>query len=310
MLGYIPELATTNEAVAKNVPVQSVKAGRQRCQRRGTAVRLPPPTRMGGVVVAKQAIEAKKKREAVEAEAKRKAAIEQAQLEKERAKAETRRQLDAARNARGTEVQYRLHDVDGSNAYISKHFNRTVTSIATNGDATIILYEQQPPMWTAGLPTGLYKLVDNRAKHLPKPTYVALGSFGRYVIVFDDGSSQWVGSDDMSAELQKTKRSIQSVAFGASFDSYFIVYTDGGRSYVDVPAGLSEQIEKRQGRGDLKCVSLGPDGEWYLSVKNSRAWWSGSQVFIDDLRDYKDTYNIQFVDFGNNDQFIFRYSHD
>lgn len=48
MLGYIPELATTNEAVAKNVPVQSVQAGRQRCQRRGTAVRLPPPTRMGG----------------------------------------------------------------------------------------------------------------------------------------------------------------------------------------------------------------------------------------------------------------------
>jgi hypothetical protein len=57
---------------------------------------------------------------------------------------------------------------------------------------------------------------------------------------------------------------------------YFIVYTDGVWSYVDAPSGLKDKLEARKRASDLSCVSLGPDGEWFLYGKNGRAWWDGT----------------------------------
>ena len=95
---------------------------------------------------------------------------------------------------------------------------------------------------------------------LPSPTYVSIGSQDRYYIEFADGESEWVGCDDMSDELKSTSKSVKTVAFGEHWGSYFVVFTDGGYRFNNVPYALSDLIQnKRKAKGDLKCVSLGPD---------------------------------------------------
>jgi len=58
------------------------------------------------------------------------------------------------------------------------------------------------------------------------------------------------------------EREVVSVAFFSDWDSYFIVYEGGGFYCQNVPCGLADHMEKRWLEGDIKCVSLGPAGEY------------------------------------------------
>ena len=62
---------------------------------------------------------------------------------------------------------------------------------------------------------------------------------------------------------------VRSVAFGEGFDSHFLVFNDGWWDYDgDIPDGLHRLMDSRKFRSDLTCVSLGPDGEWFLRAQN------------------------------------------
>ena len=76
--------------------------------------------------------------------------------------------------------------------------------------------------------------------------------------------------------LKKSSTVIASVAFGEYWDSNFIVFEDGSWAYQNIPNGLVDVIKRRQERCDLSCVSLAPDGEYYMSAQNGRAWWGGN----------------------------------
>ena len=53
--------------------------------------------------------------------------------------------------------------------------------------------------------------------------------------------------------------------------------------------------------------SLGPDGEYYIAAKNGRAWWGGMTTkALQDMRKFND--RIKFMDFGDDDTYLFRYS--
>ena len=72
--------------------------------------------------------------------------------------------------------------------------------------------------------------------------------------------------------------------------------------------GLDNKIEARGKRGDLKCVSLGPNGEWYLAAANGRAWLGGySNESLLESQIKNIYYRITFMDFGGNDTFIVRF---
>ena len=236
-------------------------------------------------------------RQRAEAERQRAAAAQAAAAEEERqrqaaaqaAAAEEERQRQAAaqaaaiaeaarqekvrvRNARGTRYKFwcaHAEDVD-------KNMRDDCTCVAINGTAAIFLYEGGGWAYTANLCTNLFKKLNGRSINHPSPLYVAMGTMDRYYIRFANGKSEWAGCDCMSEELNSTSRAVKTVAFGRTFESHFIVYEDGGWSYMgDIPDGLQKQIEKRDKRADLACVSLGPDGEWYLKARNGKAWWNG-----------------------------------
>ena len=120
--------------------------------------------------------------------------------------------------------------------------------MATNGDATIFLYDHGGWTWTprSGLPKSLHNKLKGRNRHtMPSPIYVSLGSEDRYYIEFADGKSQWIGPDDLSDALnEEATRSVASVAFGEDMNSYFIVFKDGGWSYYNVPSDLDDLVTK------------------------------------------------------------------
>jgi hypothetical protein len=237
-----------------------------------------------------KALEEQKERERLEA-----LAIQQAREAVERQKM---LKLDQIRTARGKYIEVSVTEAK----FVSDSFDETVKCIACGGTSTIMIYESGGLTWSAGLAKNLHNKLQ---KTLPNPTYVAMGSRDRYYIEFEDGEVEWVGCNKMGKALRKNSSGIASVAFGEDWDSYFIVFKDGWWSYNNIPQELIDVLEKRHRRGDLACVSLGPNGEYYMSALNGRCWWGGMSnkafVYIGKFRD-----SITFMDFGDNNSYLFR----
>jgi len=211
----------------------------------------------------------------------------------------------AAQFARGREMTGLLRQMD----FVDEQFDETTTSMATNGMATVLLYEHGT--WCGcslgSLPSSLLKALkrSERRSSDSKPTYVALGSKNRYYVEFDDGSSLWYGPDSLTEALKESDQSVASVAFGSTWTSYFVVFDNGGWNYGGIPDGLSDLIRRRNRRADLVSVALGPDGEWFLRARNGKCWWNGTSHAFDKFA-YKRS--PMFVDFGCNDTYIIRYN--
>eukprot|EP00523_Entomoneis_sp_CCMP467_P014636 CAMPEP_0168772292 /NCGR_PEP_ID=MMETSP0725-20121227/3881_1 /TAXON_ID=265536 /ORGANISM="Amphiprora sp., Strain CCMP467" /LENGTH=484 /DNA_ID=CAMNT_0008821805 /DNA_START=1 /DNA_END=1456 /DNA_ORIENTATION=- len=228
--------------------------------------------------------------------------LEKKRLAEEREEQEAKRQqvarlvaaIDSERAKRGTLFSGFVDQAD----FVSKQFDETVTVISTSGNATILLYEGGSWACTSGITKLLHNKLNGRQRTLPKATYVAIGSMDRYYIRFSDGKSEWVGCDGMTALLNKEERTVASIAFGEDWNSYFVVFTDGGWMYESIPQGLIDVIERRQRRGDLTCVSLGPNGEYYVAAKNGRSWWGGvSSKASKAIGNFGN--RIRFMDFGD-----------
>jgi ribosomal protein S27E len=208
------------------------------------------------------------------------------------------------RSTRGRYIKFRLHEAD----HVGKYFDEAVTSMACGGKATIMIFENGGKAWTTGLTAHLYNTVPGRRKSLPSLEYVAMGSQDRYYVKFEDGRSEWVGCDAMTTALKETNRSVKSIAFGEHWDSYFIVYECGWWQYNIIPDSLSTILEARNRKPDLECVSLGPDGEYYIRAKNGRKWWGGisesNLAIIEEVRHR----GIMFIDFADDNTFLCRYN--
>lgn len=106
---------------------------------------------------------------------------------------------------------------------------------------------------------------------------------------------------------KKGKGQVASVAFGEDWNSYFVVFANGGYEGCDVPGALQDLLNRRGKRGDLDCVSLGPDGEYYLKAKNGRTWWGG--MTDERMKQVgKHRGRITFLDFGDDGAFLARYN--
>ncbi|KAJ1476599.1 hypothetical protein T484DRAFT_1965386 [Baffinella frigidus] len=217
--------------------------------------------------------------------------------------------LESKRSSRGKKLAFAgLPHTD----HIKGIFSEDVVCIATDGNATITIYEHAAWAWTPGLPTALHNKLTGRQKTLPRPTIVALGSESRYYIAFADGQAVWHGPGEMASvlldvALTSLHGGVRSVAFGEGFDTFFLVFNDGWWHAPGMPAGLGRLMESRKCRPDLKCVSLGPNGEWFLEAQNGRSWWGGvPEDFADFIANVKD--RITFIDFGARESYLIRYN--
>jgi hypothetical protein len=235
---------------------------------------------------------------------KRRKKAEQEAAEKARcAKIAAENKAEEKRVARGTFSSFLVCESD----HVYTIFDKTVTCVACGGIATIMLYENGGWAFTSNLPKLLHNKLNGRQKSLPSPSYVALGSQGRYYIKFKDGKSEWVGCSDMTQTLNQSNESVLTVAFGEEWDSYFIVYSDGSHEYRNIPDALHKLLMSRNGKCDLECVSLGPLGEYYVRARNGRSWWGGMTTKnLQAVRSFKD--RLTFLDFGDDNAYFLRYT--
>ena len=203
---------------------------------------------------------------------------------------------------RGLNVDYCIcHADDVDNMF----YGNTCRSIATNGDSTIFIYDNGGTAWTANMPTKLHNKLNGRSHRSPSPTYVAMGSEGRYYVEFEDGQSEWIGPESMSKALKQNNYSVVNVSFGSSFDDYAIVWEDGAYSYRGVPTKANNVLNSNQNE-TLLNLSLGPNGEYWIKMSHS-SWWSGGTAFMKSMKNKKGS-DVQFVDFGSDSAYILRYS--
>ena len=220
-------------------------------------------------------------------------------------KAAEERELEAKRTARGREETFLLFNSDDT----KDSFRSEVTCVATNGRATIMLYEDGDWAFSRGLPKGLYNKLHGRSLDHSRPSYVAVGTQERYYIRFRNGSSQWAVPDGLSDELEKTSKKVASVAFGEDYHTWFVVYTDGSwECSRSIPSGLDELMDSRKNRDDLSLVTLGPDGEYFLKAQNGKMWWGGISTAMSKTINKIGKDRLKFMDFGEDNTYFIRYS--
>eukprot|EP00978_Attheya_sp_CCMP212_P005887 scaffold13134_cov52-Attheya_sp.AAC.4 len=221
-----------------------------------------------------------------------------------------------------------------------------VVCAATNGQGVVLLYQSGRYSVTPGVPKGLRKLL----KNTPSPAvHVSLGSMGRFFVAFANGTAEWSGPRTLDRCIQsnmktptpskttrsfrqkmggnqKTKASLppKSVAFGSTYDTYFVVFQDGSWEYKGqtIPDKLEYKLQDRADRADLLCVTLGPNGEWFMKARTGRTWWGSSNDEEDDDEDDRtpadfeqvlydlteiDGRTLKFIDFGKRSAYFISY---
>jgi hypothetical protein len=192
--------------------------------------------------------------------------------------------------------------------------NKLVRGVATNGKGTIFLYGNGGVAYTPNIPKHLYqklKLLRN-SPISARPSYVSLGTRDRYFVAFKDDTFDWKGPKQLDKILKGLPQAPRSVAFGNSYDTFFVVFADGswkfhGRS---IPTALADKLEERRDKADLVCVNLGPHGEWFVRAENGRMWWGGISEDLDAVtQEILQAGNfLHFIDFGEDGSYFL--SHD
>ena len=194
--------------------------------------------------------------------------------------------------------------------------DKLVKGVSTNGKGTVFLYGTGGVAYTPAIPKALYhKLRQLRnSSFSARPSYVSLGTKDRYFVGFNDGTADWKGPKALDKCLKKcvnTAQQPRSVSFGSSYDTFFVVFSDGSWQYQGrgIPESLESKLSSRDDRADLSCVNLGPSGEWFLKAKNGRMWWSGISNDLDRvIANILNAGNyLHFLDFGENGSYFVSY---
>jgi len=235
-----------------------------------------------------------------------------------------------------------MNQVDQCLRDIAK-MNKVVKGVATNGRGTVFLYGNGGVAYTPAIPKALYqKLRQLRSSSFSsRPCFVALGTRDRYYVSFNDGSADWKSSNSLDKMLKKrvmknntggsgkrglsaggssnggtstegdsSSRLPRSVAFGATYDTFFVVFHDGSWEYQgrSIPKSLEKKLAERDDRADLVICNLGPNGEWFIKAENGKMWWSGITPELDLVlkRITKNGY-LHNMDFGENGSYFVSY---
>lgn len=222
-----------------------------------------------------------------------------------------------AKSIRGKGAHVDFSTLSNADELSKLYHPKTVTCVSCSDKSTIMIHKNGDCDWTPGLPPKLLEKLQKRRENpqlVPKPTYVTIGSHGRYYIQYDNKDADWHACDAMSKELfeeKQTNRSISSVTFGSDWDSFFIVYDNGGVCFDEVPEGLIDALSSRQGRtGSPKfnCVSLGPRGEYFMSTTDGRCWWGGlEKTAAERIQKIEREHGITFLDFGDDGSYFLEY---
>mmetsp|Transcript_6832 Transcript_6832/g.19780 ORF Transcript_6832/g.19780 Transcript_6832/m.19780 type:complete len:723 (-) Transcript_6832:930-3098(-) len=105
----------------------------------------------------------------------------------------------------------------------------------------------------------------------------------------------------------------RSVAFGATYDTFFVVFHDGSWQYQgrSIPKSLEDKLKDRDDADDLVVCNLGPNGEWFMKAENGKMWWSGITPELDAvLKKITARGYLHNMDFGENGSYFVSYDEE
>lgn len=190
---------------------------------------------------------------------------------------------------------------------------KLVRNVSTNGRGTVFLYGNGGVAYTPNIPRHLHQKLSQlrNSRMASRPSYIALGTRDRYFVTFHNGSFSCKGPKGLDRELRKLTKPPMSVSFGQSWDTFFVVFSDGSWKLAGrtIPDDLEEKLAAREDRPDLVCCHLGPSGEWFLKTRSGRMWWGGisdeADAAIIDLLD--SGHEINVLDFGEDGSYYVSY---
>ena len=115
------------------------------------------------------------------------------------------------------------------------------------------------------------------------------------------------GSNDPATTVPR------SVAFGATYDTFFVVFGDGSWEYQgrSIPKSLEKKLRERDDAADLVLVNLGANGEWFMKAESGKMWWSGISPELDlVLKKITKKGYLHSMDFGENGSYFVSYDEE
>mmetsp|Transcript_9793 Transcript_9793/g.18414 ORF Transcript_9793/g.18414 Transcript_9793/m.18414 type:complete len:378 (-) Transcript_9793:101-1234(-) len=203
------------------------------------------------------------------------------------------------------QVEKIIHDGPSSTSSIRK--KQRMICAATDGQSAVFIYESGLWRATKELSKGL---MTQLLRHSSPPTYVSLGSKGRYYASFQDGKKVWEGPQSM--DLFFLKKPVRCIAFGRTVDDFMVVYEDGTWKYSgSIPRDLVNILNSKNGAAILvRCITMGANGEYFLKDVQGNMWWGGLSNVVNGVLDevIDDGNEIDFMDFGSlNDSYFLIY---
>lgn len=180
----------------------------------------------------------------------------------------------------------------------SSNLKPRMVCAATDGQSAVFVYENGSWRATKELAKGL---MTNLMRHSSPPTYVSLGSKGRYYASFEDGKKVWEGPQSMDVFF--LKKPVRCIAFGRTVNDYMVVYEDGTWKYSgSIPRDLEDLLYSNNGEAiGVSSITLGAHGEYFAKDDRGNMWWGGLSDVVQEVLDevIEDGNEIDFMDFGS-----------
>jgi hypothetical protein len=168
--------------------------------------------------------------------------------------------------------------------------------------------------WSVGnVPKDLFNKLKSRNPRLSKPILAAMGSYGRYYLGFEDGTFKCYGSEKFMQAIRDIG-GIETVSFGESFESFFIVGKQGQYRGFDLPSNMSIRLNEVRGVHVVTGGSLGPDDrQYFLKVRTRQGFQcyyeDGGMNIQDDIEQHDfQPRQIRSVVFGYGNEYFLRYT--
>eukprot|EP00914_Ancora_sagittata_P019988 GHVO01039688.1.p1 GENE.GHVO01039688.1~~GHVO01039688.1.p1 ORF type:complete len:408 (-),score=40.30 GHVO01039688.1:1072-2295(-) len=189
-------------------------------------------------------------------------------------------------------------------------WNQAASNCVALGRGYAIIYDDSSVAWW-DIPKSLDAKLRNEKNRLGLK-YIALGTDENYFVKYTSGKVEWCATEDFGTTVRRgmndRRNTVERVAFGPR-RSWAILWNDGHVDHKNICPSLSEAIESLPAGEHIKDISMGPESEWFLILKNNSVRADnlddGVYAALNDIQTRG--WRLRNLIFGENGSYFMRY---
>eukprot|EP01069_Polyplicarium_translucidae_P003030 Polyplicarium_translucidae@DN2192_c0_g1_i2.p1 len=215
----------------------------------------------------------------------------------------------AAHRQKGNRCCYLLA-VQSFHDEFGRAWNQAPSVCVALGRGYCIVYEDGSATWW-DIPKSLDAKLRSE-KESASLRYVALGCEDSYFVKYASGKVEWCATEEFGAAVRRGMKDqrmlVERVAFGPD-RSWAILWSDGRIDFKNVPRSFARAVEALPPGEEVKDVSLGPEGEWFVILRNNsvRADNLGDSIYATLNEIQQRGWRLRTLVFGENGSYFMRY---